>query len=82
MPLKPGKDPTESFLKPRKVSGIRVGLLAASNRREKDSGSPDLRLEGQARSRGSTNSPAPNDSVRPEPDPVTRHCSKVGVSSV
>ena len=25
VPLKPGKDPTESFLKPRKVSGIRVG---------------------------------------------------------
>ena len=53
-----------------------------SSRRGKDSGSPDLRLEGQARSRGSTNSPAPNDSVRPEPDPVTRHCGKVGVSFV
>ena len=25
VPLKPRKDPTESFLKPRKVSGIRVG---------------------------------------------------------
>ena len=25
VPLKPGKDPTESFLKPRKVSGIRIG---------------------------------------------------------
>ena len=53
-----------------------------SSQRGKDSGSPDLRLEGQARSRGSTNSPAPNDSMRPELDPVTRHCSKVGVSSV
>ena len=25
VPLKPGKDPTESFLKPRKVSAIQVG---------------------------------------------------------
>ena len=25
VPLKPGKDPIESFLKPRKVSGIQVG---------------------------------------------------------
>ena len=61
------------------MSGIGVVLLAASSRRGKDSGSPDLRLEGQARSRGSTNSSAPNDSVLPEPDLVTRHCSKVGV---
>ena len=25
VPLKPGKDPTESFSKPKMVSGIRVG---------------------------------------------------------
>ena len=29
-----------------------------------------------------TDSPTPNDSVQPEPDPVIRHCSKVGVAFV
>ena len=52
MPLKPGKDPTESFLKPKKVSGIRVESPNCGWLRQEDSGSPDLRLEGQASSRG------------------------------
>ena len=82
MPLKLGKDPIESFLKPRKVSRIQIEPPSYGWLRQEDSESPDLRLEGQASSRGSTNSLAPNDSVRPEPDPVTRHCSKVGVFSV
>ena len=30
VPLKPGKDPTESFLKPKKVSGIRVETPSCS----------------------------------------------------
>ena len=54
MPLKPGKDPTKSFfLKPRKVSGIRVESPNCGWLRQEDSGSPDRRLEGQASSRGS-----------------------------
>ena len=53
MPLKPGKDPTESFLKPRKVSGIRVESPNYGWLRQENSGSPDLQLEGQASSRGS-----------------------------
>ena len=70
------------LLEAKEGARIRVGLLVASSRRGKDSGSSDLRLEGQARSRGSTNSSPPNDSVLSELDPVTRHCSKVGVFSV
>ena len=46
MPLKPGKDPTESFLKPRKVFGIRVESPNCGWLRQEDSESPDLRLEG------------------------------------
>ena len=53
MPLKPGKDPTESLLKPRKVSGIRVESCSCGWLRQEGSGSPDLRLEGQASSCGS-----------------------------
>ena len=52
MPLKPGKDPTKSFLKPRRVFGIRVESLRYDWLRQEGSGSPDLRLEGQASSRG------------------------------
>ena len=52
MPLKPGKDPTKSLLKPRKVSGIKVESPSCSWLRQEGSGSPDLRLEGQASSRG------------------------------
>ena len=29
-----------------------------------------------------TDSPTPNNSMQPEPDPVTRHCSKVEAASV
>ena len=46
MPLKPGKDPTKSFLKPRKVSGIRVETPSYGWLKQEGSGSPDLRLEG------------------------------------
>ena len=53
MPLKLGKDPTESFLKPRKVSGIQVETPSCGYLRQEGSGSPDLRLEGEASSRGS-----------------------------
>ena len=53
VPLKPGKDPTESFLKPRKVFGIRVGSPSCGWLRQEGSGSPNLRLEGQVSSRGS-----------------------------
>ena len=53
MPLEPGKDPTESFLKPRKVSGIWVESPSYGWLRQEGSKSPDLRLEGQVSSRGS-----------------------------
>ena len=53
MPLKPGKDPTESLLKPRKVSGIQVESPNCDWLRQEGSESPDLRLEGQASSRES-----------------------------
>ena len=51
MPLKPGKDPIESFLKPKRVSEIRVESPSCSWLRQEGFGSPDLRLEGQASSR-------------------------------
>ena len=53
MPLKLGKDPTESFLKPKKVSGIQAESPNCGWLRQEDSESPDLRLEGQTSSRGS-----------------------------
>ena len=53
MPLKPGKDPTESFLKPKKVSEIQIESHNCSWLRQEDFGSPNLQLEGQASSRGS-----------------------------
>ena len=53
MPLKPGKDPTESLLKPKKVSGIRVESPSCGWLSQEGSGSFDLQLEGQASSRGS-----------------------------
>ena len=42
MPLKPGKDPTKSFLKPRKVSGIRIKSPNYGWLKQEDSESPDL----------------------------------------
>ena len=53
MPLKPGKDPTESSLKPKKVSGIQVESPSCGWLRQEDSRSLDLQLEGQASSCGS-----------------------------
>ena len=53
MPLKPGKDPTESFLKLKKVFGIRVESPSCGWLRQEGFGSLDLRLEGQVSSRGS-----------------------------
>ena len=53
VPLKLGKDPTESFLKPKKVFGIRVESPSYGWLRQEGSGLPDLRSEGQASSRGS-----------------------------
>ena len=58
VPLKPGKDPIESFFKPRKVSGIRVESPSCGWLRRKGFGSSDLQLEGQVSScgeRGLTN---------------------------
>ena len=52
MPLKPRKDPTESFLMPKRVSGIGVESLSCGSLRQEDFGSPDLQLEGQVSSRG------------------------------
>ena len=42
MPLKLGKDPTESLLKPRKVSEIRVESPSCGWLRQEGFGSPDL----------------------------------------
>ena len=53
MPLKPRKDPTESLLKPKKVSRIRVESPSYGSLRQEDSRLPDLRLEGQVSSCGS-----------------------------
>ena len=53
MPLKSGKDPTESFLKPKKVFRIRVEPPSCGWLRQEGFESPDLQLEGQASSCGS-----------------------------